>query len=503
MLFLAIVGVTVGFLVLLLLLDVRLFAIDLETLALSFSREGLVHGSQSLPEVLAAVLGLSLTVVAIVVQLASQRYAARLIDLFMADPINLGAFSFMVGSCIYALLLPTLTATSDAPRLAAGAAYVLAVLNFGLLLPYFGYVFSFLQPENIIRRIRTSALKSMAPFVEGTALGTPTARSKSELGRAQTEVLHATEQISDNCLAAVGQLDRSFALLGLRSLEQLSCHCLRKKAQLPGEWKSVDARFFPSLSTEFHEEIVSQGTWVEARTLIEFERLYRRGLVEMYEVVSQIAASTRQIGMAALKSSDRHALTLVSRLFNTYIRHALNAGSIRAVYHTLYQYRQLSVAMMGEYRELFVSVVERLVEYGRLANSMGLPFATVTVAHDIRYLCEEAYQDEGTDVRPLVRLFLTLDQRADSKKARVAETGVRKAQSILGAFFLRSEEMELVEWIRDDMREESSDRLASIRDEILAVKDPKFWEITDRGTNFDYIEEDMRPFLRAFYEPLL
>jgi len=52
-------------------------------------------------ELLAAILGIMITVVAIVLQLAAQRYGTRLIDLFLSDTINRLYFILLVCSLIY------------------------------------------------------------------------------------------------------------------------------------------------------------------------------------------------------------------------------------------------------------------------------------------------------------------------------------------------------------------------------------------------------------------
>ena len=38
--------------------------------------------------------------------------------------------------------------------------------------------------------------------------------------------------------------------------------------------------------------------------------------------------------------------------------------------------------------------------------------------------------------------------------------------------------------------------------EVLGVTEPEFWEITDRGVNFDYLDPALRPPLRAFLQQL-
>lgn len=457
--------------------------------------DGLRNALDNLPELLAAVLGIALTVVAIVVQLASQRYSPKIVDLFMKDPVNIGVFSFMVASCILALAAPAFAHANPLPLAATTATLLLAIANFGLLLPYFAHVFDFLQPTNIINLIETDASRALQSALDATASQT--------LRPHQDNVVSAIERIADNCVAAIGQHDRHIAIHSVRTLEHLAIHCLDLKTTLPPAWHRVPPDHFFALSHEFYDEIVQQRVWVEAKALMEFEHILKRALGPMDELVTQLASSSRAIGLQAARKHDEEALALTIRFFNTYLRHALNARNVRASYNILYQYRLLAEDIMQPYPHLCERVVDHLVYYGRTANAMALPFVTVTVAHDVRILCDRAFSSHLMDVQPLLRLFLTLDQRSEEKLQELALLGVRKAQSMLGAAFLAADAPHLADQIRNDMDGESRARLLAIRDALLSVQDRKFWEITDRGINFDYIEPELRPHILRFFQPFL
>ena len=49
------------------------------------------------------------------------------------------------------------------------------------------------------------------------------------------------------------------------------------------------------------------------------------------------------------------------------------------------------------------------------------------------------------------------------------------------------------------MKDESPERLRSIRDEMLAIDSKDFWEVIDRGTNFDYVDDARKAKLREFF----
>jgi hypothetical protein len=52
------------------------------------------------------------------------------------------------------------------------------------------------------------------------------------------------------------------------------------------------------------------------------------------------------------------------------------------------------------------------------------------------------------------------------------------------------------------MRSESPERLNSIRTEMLRIHAKDFWEVTDRGVNFDYLDESCREKLDQFFDGL-
>ncbi|MCA9713232.1 MAG: DUF2254 domain-containing protein [Myxococcales bacterium] len=495
-LFLLVVGTACGLLTLLLILDVGLLGLRPAALWGAVRGDAMLEALYSLAEVLTAVLGLSLTVVAIVVQLASQRYSAKIVDLFMQDPVNGGTFGFMAVSCVYVVILPTMVTSESIPHVAVGAGLLLTVINFGLLLPYFRYVFAFLQPENIITAIERSAVRALE-----TARASRQGREGGDVARARRQVAAAVERIADNCLAAIGQQDRNLALHSVKTLEGFVRRFHSVKQELPDEWPQVEADAFASLSAAFYKEIVEQRVWVEAKALMEYEHVLRRALGDMNELVTQIAASTRLIGVSALRHGELEVVELAIRFFNTYIRHALNAGNVRAIYNILDQYRRMTSALLKDHPALCQRIVEHFVYYGQTANARGLPFVTVTVAHDVRFLCEEAFADARVRVEPLLDRFLSLDQQPEGETSDIALLGVRKAQSILGAYFLQRGADDLVQRIRLDMRDEQPDRLLRIRDSILAVRERKFWEITDRGFNFDYVEPARRQFVTEFFQP--
>jgi len=54
--------------------------------------------------------------------------------------------------------------------------------------------------------------------------------------------------------------------------------------------------------------------------------------------------------------------------------------------------------------------------------------------------------------------------------------------------------------IRQDMADEPPERLESIKEELESVQSATFWELEDRGYNFEYLTQDRKDQLQAFME---
>ena len=68
----------------------------------------------------------------------------------------------------------------------------------------------------------------------------------------------------------------------------------------------------------------------------------------MPEMAHVVAIDTRYVGEAALAAGDREVLALTVKFLNTYLRAALNARDVRTAYNVLNQYRQLAECVAGD-----------------------------------------------------------------------------------------------------------------------------------------------------------
>ena len=143
-------------------------------------------------EVVAGVLAIAITVVAIVVELAANRYTHRITTLFIREPTNAVVLGFFVLTTVVCLWLSaTPYGQLEEPRSALVLAMGMVTLCLLTLLPYFAFLFRFLGPRNVIHRIREQASEAMS---------SPSAASR-------VEVLDAIAELEDITRGARQQRD--------------------------------------------------------------------------------------------------------------------------------------------------------------------------------------------------------------------------------------------------------------------------------------------------------
>ena len=102
----------------------------------------------------------------------------------------------------------------------------------------------------------------------------------------------------------------------------------------------------------------------------------------------------------------------------------------------------------------------------------------------------------------MLGLFLELDQEVRQRKQDASLQGVRKAQVKLACYYLSVGAENWARRIADDMAGEAPDRLASIREQLESVESKDFWEIIDRGRNFEYMPPRQKEQMERFFAML-
>lgn len=462
-----------------------LFNYDLETLQ---------NALGNLASTVAAVMGVVITVVAIVVQLAATRYTPRVTELFFREPTNIAVLGFFVVSCVTAIWVSLAVGNGFLPRTSVVVCVVATTTSLLLIVPYFAYVFDFLEPERVVSRIEEQASAA--------------ARAPSgSVEDGQLRVLAAIEQLADIAVAAISQKDKIISARAVDALRALVIHYTVAKGEKPAAWFEPTARLcqnpeFISMNQGALSDLVRDRVWLEWLVLRKYQNIFNEALADNPDMNYLIAIDSRYVGEAILaKGQTGPAMALVVKFFNTYLRATLNRRQVRTAYNLMNQYRQLVEAVIaGGHDDLAAEVAGYLRYYGQTAHGMDLGFVTETIAYDVATLCELAHRMKSSAHDKLLASLLELDKEAESEAQESTLRGVRKAQARLATYYMQQKDEVAARRIHADMEHERPERLASIRDELLGVKTKDFWEVIDRGANFDYMEDERKELLRRFFE---
>jgi hypothetical protein len=429
--------------------------------------------------------------------------------MFFRDRTNLVLMGFFVVACINAVWA-SLSVTHDyVPQATIVMTVVIATASLLILMPYFAYVFQFLDPERVIARIGQQTLQSA--LAAGNAGAPATEAANASIAQRQSAAVASLEHLTDIAINALGQKDRIIAAGAIAALRRALCAYLPEKKNLPAAWFAVGPGLrenpdFVAMAKDSVEDLAAGRIWLEWKALRQLREIFSQALASLPEMAHVVAIETRYAGEAALAAGERNVLGLVVKFMNTYLRAALNTREIRSAYNVLNQYRQLAESMMRAPAQIAGDSTAALIEigghfkyYAQLARRMGLGFVTETAAYDLGDLCELAFDAGAACHDRLLGIILQIDKEPETTADERALRGVRKAQAKLATYYLLRGAEPRARAIFEDMRHESPARLWSIRDEMLSVSTKDFWEVVDRGTNFDYLDDARKAQLREFF----
>jgi hypothetical protein len=453
-----------------------------------------------LAEVTVGVLGVAITVVSIIVELAATRYTPRITEVFLTDRTNqLVLSSYVLVAVTVAWIELSLQGAgprSEPSALVLGGIVAVSVAVLSLL-PYFAYVLDFLSPSRVVQLLSARGRRAVDRLARD-----------GDVDSAWRGVVTAIDQLGDIALKAVRNQDKGISVQASRWLADLLVHHLVTKPELPPKWFDVYERAkrdfdFVAFHRDAVRDLMPRGTWVEMKGLLQFRSLYLAALEELPTAAHFVAIQTRRFGVRCAEEGDEEAAKLTLRFMNSYMRAAINARAVASAYNLFNEYRLLAEGWLkAGKQELVLVVVTRMKDYGLLSFNRSIPFLLETVAYDLCGLLEFAHDVKAPIHDDLLEVFLDVDREPTDEGAETQESalrGVRKAQVKLATYYLARGEADLARRIHEDMVGESPLRLRGIREELERTVDPTWWEISDRGTNFDYLEPGRRAQLAVFF----
>ena len=452
-----------------------------------------------LGEITVGVLGVALTVVAIILELAANRYTPRITELFLRAPINAVVMSLYVVTSVLVLWVGMSLYGASHPTAMPLAVVVLMTLCLASLLPYFAFVFDFVQPTRIVSRIRDQARG-------GVDLASR--RRPRGIVRGRHALIEAVEHLGEMAVNAVDSKDKTIAISAVDALAQIALYEMEAKDRLPKPWFETESLGesdpdFVALHRDMVRTLNARRTWVLMKVMRQYEAVFREGLGTMRDIDHLIAIRAREIALRGAELRRAHDLHLSVRFLNTFMRAAINARDVRTCYNLLNEYRILAEHMVDTgWNEAVLELAHRMKEYGQVAFMANLPFILETAAYDLCALLERVHRVGFEEHDALLSVFMDVDREPDGRLESQENSlrGVRKAQVKLATYYLEVGAEEHIVPILEELRGETKARQQSIRNELLAVDTPEFWEVSDRGVNFDYLTPTRRKCLERFFE---
>src|SRR6185503_3102075 len=186
------------------------------------------------------VLAMLLATIGLAIPLTANMHTPKLIEMFLRDRINRWVLSFMAVGAAHVLWVDYMIGPKFAPTWAIAAAVMFALVGWALVLPYFFYVVRFVDPSQLIVRLRDEAQRIVEDVCERH-------RDPTE---AQLEVSRRLNQLGTIIIKSLDRNDRDVAAEGAWAIKVLYENYGKLKARMPKEWFPVDRADFVGLSDD-------------------------------------------------------------------------------------------------------------------------------------------------------------------------------------------------------------------------------------------------------------
>ena len=444
--------------------------------------------SRSLLNLLSAKLNQAMGVLFIVtgmaVPLTANLYSLKFLELFIRNPVIITSLLFVIFVNVSSLWASYSLSGEAVPIFQLGLVLVLTIASLLLIFPYLMYVFRFLHPKTLLGLLEGEVKACLQA-----------ARQPRDATSNRERVAETLEHIANISVRSVDRSDRNTAIDSVLSLEKLARHYWSVKEGLHPAWFEADQNFFLGFSSVAVEQMTASRTWVEMKLYYQFFEVLRAACPRIPELTSTIAKSLRKLGVEPASLENPALRELVIDYFNTFLRLAINRRDVRSVFIIFDQYRTLAESMEGKFPKEVLEVAYYFDYYGMAAREQGLPFVVETAAHDLGNLVKKAWQNESPIRKELLDRFLNYD-----RQAKTPLPGVKKAHALLASYFIHSGQKEPAELIRLSFQGLDPEFIRRLEKELLQVTSQKYWEVSERRMNIEFVPEPQREKLHEFFE---
>jgi hypothetical protein len=428
------------------------------------------------------ILAMLIATIGLAIPLTANMHTPKLIDMFLRDRLNQVVLFTMAFCAANVLWVAYIVGPEFAPMWAIRFAVFGALFGWALLIPYFFYVVRFLDPSNILARLRADVERALEDVAAG--------RLSADAG--QTIAHERLYQIGTIVIKSLDRTDRDVALEGIWIIKLLLDHHGKIKQRMPAAWFEVDRADFVGLSREALELVSHERVFFERQALQQFALAYGHALSKVPDAVSSVSDATRVVAMAAAARDDGAALSLCIRYFNNYLRESVKAKHVHSIYDVFYQYRLLASDLAGR-PGLVKEVAGHLAAYAAAARRAGITFITPVAAFDLGMVAIDAKRAKDPGADDVLARVLAIPHVND----RVPDPLVLEAKLKLGGALTKLGDDAGVSKVRDALA--GTDDVALDHAQRSLIEAPRcFHEVTDRGEDLRWVPEADRAALAAF-----
>jgi len=455
-----------------------------------------------LTQVAPAILGIAITVIAIIVEMASNKYSPKVMDLFVKDPLNFWIMALFVVTSVNSIWVAHILTNTFFPIVSIGVNGILVCFSLILVIPYFNHIFNFLHPNNFITYVKNRAINNLE-------LLSKAGKNSAKVDQLKIKIHEDIDFIGDIAINSVIEGDRAVSSFCSNILRELCTSYLDVKNSLPESYFElteieIEDPDFIDFSDFVINSLRTRKVWFERKIFRLMELIFNVARDNLRPVASGVLLNTYKIGERACLKKQAEVVFTTIQYFNTFLRFAINNSDPRTAFNILEHYRNFGEILIQEGSSEVETVVFCFKYYALEAQKRHVLFILETVAHDLCYLNEIAYSLNSPTQLNLLNQFLKLDQPIDESAEGAAQQemsllGVRLAQAKLAGFYIMKERLDLAKLIYHDMREEPKQRINKLREIIDMNGREEYWEITGRGVNFFYVSPERREALKQFF----
>jgi Predicted membrane protein (DUF2254) len=430
-------------------------------------------------------LALLLTFISLAIPITANLYTPKLIEIFIRDPINL----FVICTCAilaaHNLLAVSLSFDQWTGQVPFAIAIVGAIVGWLLLLPYYFYVVSFIDPLTIIQRVHRSLVHELDAAVAG----------RHSVAVSQQRVNQKIQNLGSVLQRAADRADRDVTLDAVQTHLLELARMREVKPRLPAEFLHVSNDLLAGMAGDATDILSEARIWVEHRIASQLVLAFKSVLGKMPDGVSAMAQAVKNAAHDEACLRNDEVFDLLVRVLNSFMREAIKKKGNASVCNVVYSYKALVRRLLADRPEHVARLVRYIRFYAEFARTQGLSFVYERLSYELAELTERAYERKAAPARELLDAVLAFDGAEQS-------VGLVKSRAILAGYFLERGFTQELELLEASLRRVTPAVAEQTKQGILSVQDRVFWELNDHGVNFDFIEPGRRTRVMEVFDRL-